>query len=449
MALGSILHRRISSQQTVTAVLLYPPAAVTIQPPTATLSASQTQPFTTGVTNAPIAGVSFSISPSGTGTIDTSGLYTAPGSITTQQVATLKATSWVDSTKFASATITLNPPPNSYIYHRTITIAHTKVPNTDQTNFPALFNSTDSLLKTVANGGHVQNANGYDIIFTSDAAGTVKLDHEIEYYNATTGQFVAWLPSPTLSHTTDTVIYLFYGNSGITTSQENKTAVWDSNFKGVWHLADNAANTTVKDSTSNANNGADSVNTSTRATTGEIDGALLFQNASSNSVSLDDSASLHVSSTFTFQGWVNVSSSPVGAYGLLTCTNPIGYNYAFLLNNNRSMQYRENNSSSGAGNNIGAVVPLNTWTFVTATFDGTNIRFYQNGALSATAASALGDSTFGACFMGGSFSSSNSYFDGTLDEMRLSASVRSPDWIAAEFNSQSSPSTFYTLSAEQ
>jgi hypothetical protein len=338
---------------------------------------------------------------------------------------------------------------NGYSFARSIAIAHAQVPNTDQSNFPVLFNTTDVVLKSATNGGHVQNANGYDIIFTSDAAVAVKLNHEIEYYNAATGQFVAWVRVPTVSHATpDTVIYLFYGNSSVSASQENATGVWDSNYKGVWHMGDNGPNTTVKDSTSN-NNGNDSVNTSTRTTAGQIDGALLFQSASGNWVSLGNSASLHVSSTFTFQAWVNLASTPTGAYGLLTCANTIGYNYAFLINNNRSFQYRENNSTSGAGNNIGFTVPLNAWAFVTATFDGTNIRFYQNDALFTTAASALGDSTLSGCFMGGSFTSSNYYFDGKLDEIRLSSNVRSADWIAAEYHNQNSPTSFYSLGSEQ
>jgi hypothetical protein len=81
---------------------------------------------------------------------------------------------------------------NGYSYGRVITIDHTKVPNADQVNFPVLISGTYSYLATVANGGRVQNANGYDIVFTSDAAGTNKLDHELESYNAATaraGQF--------------------------------------------------------------------------------------------------------------------------------------------------------------------------------------------------------------------------------------------------------------------
>jgi hypothetical protein len=99
---------------------------------------------------------------------------------------------------FATATteMALAQSGNGYSFARSIAIAHAQVPNTDQSNFPVLFNTTDALLKTVANGGHVQNANGYDIIFTSDAAGTVKLNHEIEYYSPSTGQFVAWVRVP-------------------------------------------------------------------------------------------------------------------------------------------------------------------------------------------------------------------------------------------------------------
>jgi hypothetical protein len=196
---------------------------------------------------------------------------------------------------------------SSYTYSRTVTIAHGQVPNTDQSNFPLLFNTTDPLLKTAANGGHVTNANGYDIIFTSDAAGTQKLNHEIESYNGSTGQFIAWVKISTLLHTTDTVVYLFYGNSSITTSQENKTGVWDSNYKLVYHMRDNAANVNVTDSTSNGYTGAAAANTSTKQTPGQIDGALTFNGTSDyvTSTSFRGPAD-----NITVEAWVKPSSVP-------------------------------------------------------------------------------------------------------------------------------------------
>src|SRR5439155_3519490 len=62
---------------------------------------------------------------------------------------------------------------------RSMTIDHTKVPST-QSNYTVLVSVTDPALKTVANGGHVANANGYDIGFYADSGGTTKLKWQVE-----------------------------------------------------------------------------------------------------------------------------------------------------------------------------------------------------------------------------------------------------------------------------
>ena len=60
-----------------------------------------------------------------------------------------------------------------------------------------LFSVTDNNLKTSPTG-HVQNSNGYDIIFratdttTCGGASVCTLDHEIERYNSSTGELIAW-----------------------------------------------------------------------------------------------------------------------------------------------------------------------------------------------------------------------------------------------------------------
>ena len=219
-------------------VTLMPTISVSVSPTTASLYGGQTQAFSATVTNTSNTAVTWSISPSGTGSIDQSGNYTAPATITTQQAITITATSQADTTKSANATAYLLPPcvSNGYTYVRTIVIDHTKVPNTDQANFPFLFSSIDPLLKTPSNGGHVTNTNGYDIIFASDPQGLNKLDFELEQYNPATGQVIAWMRVPAVSHTTDTVVYLFYGNANITATQANPTGVWSNGYSGVWHL---------------------------------------------------------------------------------------------------------------------------------------------------------------------------------------------------------------------
>src|SRR4029077_18306584 len=126
--------------------------------------------------------------------------------------------------------------PSGYEYRRTIIVDHTKVANADQTDFPVLVSGVSPYLATLGNGGLVQSANGYDIIFSSDPDGATKLDHEIDSYDPVTGTASFWVRIPTLSHSSDTIIYLLYGNPNITASQENKAGVWRNDYLSVYHL---------------------------------------------------------------------------------------------------------------------------------------------------------------------------------------------------------------------
>jgi len=90
-------------------VTLYPPISVTVSPTSVSpVYPSGTQQFTATVLNAfNNSNVTWSVS--GAGAISTSGLYTAPASITTGSTVTVTATSQQDTTKSASATVTLSP----------------------------------------------------------------------------------------------------------------------------------------------------------------------------------------------------------------------------------------------------------------------------------------------------------------------------------------------------
>src|SRR5258705_3241902 len=77
-------------------------------PTSASLFASQTQQFTTTVSGTTNTGVTWSMNPS-VGTLSTTGLYTAPLTISSRQTLTVTAASTADQTKVATVTINLNP----------------------------------------------------------------------------------------------------------------------------------------------------------------------------------------------------------------------------------------------------------------------------------------------------------------------------------------------------
>jgi type II secretory pathway pseudopilin PulG len=351
-------------------------------------------------------------------------------------------------------------------YYRTVTIDYTKVGtvnHTDQTNFPVLFAGTYSYLATVANGGNVTNANGYDITFTSDAAGHNLLPFERESWNASTGASVFWIKVPTVSHTTDTVIYLQYANSTITTDQSNKTGTWDSNFKGVWHLDESGNGTSgeFKDSTSNANNGTGGNGTSSQTptqTTGLIGYGQSFASASSQWIVKNSASNLpNINGNQTISFWYKVTSySSDPLFMVSTQTNGFlsGANEIPVSSSNLIVQTASSNPLAYTSSSPTA----NAWHMVTHTWDGTTHRLYIDGSQQVTGTTspdtgACGTITWGTVennSAGGGW-----YFNGLLDETQISNTARSADWIKTEYNSQSAPdkatygaSGFYTVGAQ-
>ena len=450
----------VSPTMIETVVVAPATGSVSVTPSSAILYGGQTQQFRASVFNASNQTVTWVISPSGSGAITAAGLYSAPASVSAQQTVTIVAVSQAYPTQSASATITLSPPQcasSGYGFQRAIVIDHTKVPNTDQADFPFLFSTTDPVFATTANNGHVANSNGYDIIFSTDPGGLTKLDHELEEYNPQTGQVVAWVRIPTLSHTTDTVLYVFYGNSGVTTSQQNPTGVWDSYYQAVYHLANTGTGTAV-DSTSNANSGT---LTSVSAASGQIDGAAGFNGLSSYiQIPSADFASYPTNFSASFGVWFKTASQGVilgQDDGTEPGGNPGGYVPSLYLDTAGSLRASMFWHGSPSSQIVtSAAYNDNKWHFAVDTFtNGTEELFVdgQNAGSQQTGENAYGASY--AYFLGtgdtATWPAANGswlYFNGALDEVKVSNVARSADWIATEYINQHSPSTFYTLYPE-
>lgn len=103
LAATSTSNNTISAQSTIT---LLPQLAMSLSPSSVNLLPSQTVQFYASLSNTVNYGLNWSINPN-VGQIGILGLYTAPASITSAQAVTVKATSTVDGTTAATATINL------------------------------------------------------------------------------------------------------------------------------------------------------------------------------------------------------------------------------------------------------------------------------------------------------------------------------------------------------
>jgi hypothetical protein len=103
----------------------------------------------------------------------------------------------------------------------------------------------------------------------------------------------------------DTVIYLWYGNGSITTSQENKPGVWDSSYQMVLHLAE--ASAPYQDSTVNAYSSA--VGTDPAQAPGRIGHGQSFQKALQQYIPFLGTQSPNPAQDSTIETWIKTSDS--------------------------------------------------------------------------------------------------------------------------------------------
>jgi len=134
------------------------------------------------------------------------------------------------------------------------------------TDFPVLL--TEATLPTEmldADGTYPALNGGGDIRFSSDSGGSTRLSCEIVDFttdnNPANGKGEIWVKVPTVSSSSNTSIWVWYDSSAASQPHPDSTygskSVWDSNYKGVWHLNESGNGTADEfaDATSNANDG--------------------------------------------------------------------------------------------------------------------------------------------------------------------------------------------------
>jgi hypothetical protein len=364
---------------------------------------------------------------------------------------------------------------STYTYYRAITVTSTAtVASGTNTNFPMLVSSTLASWEASSTGGsaRIQNLctapNGSqepcDLVFATSIAncGVSNLNFETEKYTSSTGALVDWVQVPSLL--AGTVIYACYDAASVTTDQSHPSSTWDTNYKGVYHLSDNAANTTVLDSTSNTDNLTSQRNTSNTASTAKIAGGQSW-NGSSDYAQSASTANFATQGSLTIQLWINANSLTGVANNLFERGDDNGaiVPHAWgiqALTNGSSIGFYVATSNGSTANAFfitsATTLTTGTWHQISMIFDSAanKLHLYIDGTEDANSPVSTDGQPIrvtGATefyTLGDNYSSNGRFFNGLEDEFRISHVIRSSSWILSEYNNQSSPSTFYSIGAE-
>ena len=302
------------------------------------------------------------------------------------------------------------------------------------------------------------------IVFTQDN-GTTQLAHQIETYNAGTGELMAWVEVPALSMAVDTDIYLYYGNNSAP-NQENPAATWSNGFEAVWHLSEvptGALGEIIDSAKTNHGTAEGAIGGYAASQPARFGTGLLFDGGD-DLIRVPDSADLDgISATGTISLWINWTSAADGDFQIVMASSnrfaaapdgPDGYEWASQLDGNHFFY-------PWGGDNLNYNLGLNPfingqWHHLAVTFEWATKEaiIYVDGAPMAytttnvpTYWTALASPM--EWLWGGNPDRPTRNFAGLFDEIRVASAVRPPSWIQTERQNQLNPAAFASPGPEE
>jgi hypothetical protein len=256
-----------------------------------------------------------------------------------------------------------------------------------------------------------------------------------------------WVQVPTIPTNGSGAIWARWGDtsaSGQLACTTNGTT-WDTNFKGVWHLATQGTTLSVTDSkavSSGVNHGA-------TATSGSADGAAAFVGSSSQWT--DTGYTPAGITDFTLSAWIKkdttgvvfpVSSRNSGTSAGICFLYEDGQGPEIAFNGSGGLSRKRWGSNLSAGFHHVVGTHVGGSSALTLVVDGVS-----GGTASETAATNPGDAATPLILGRDGNATTPWYFTGSLDEVRFSTVVRSANWVWAEYVNIASNTVFNNYGA--
>jgi len=306
-------------------------------------------------------------------------------------------------------------------YHKKVILP---VPTANLTDFPVC-------IKVVADTdiGAVCREDGFDIHFKA-GNGVTELKFERESFAVAAGAATGIFWVKTNVSTAGTFIFLCYGAN--TTDSSDAQNTWDSGFKAVYHMND-ATTSTILDSTANNNDGTKKGANEPIEATGKIGMGQDFDGAD-DAIAALTSTSLDFAGDFTLECWVKTTQAGIPTGGFIArMDGSYLRGYWLKLSSDKARFLARDGTTNGALPSI-ASINNDVWRHVVGRKTASTLEIYIDGILNNSISIAIGAITLVEPLRLGRHSlPGEGYYDGLVDEVRISSIARSAEWIAYEY----------------
>jgi hypothetical protein len=285
-------------------------------------------------------------------------------------------------------------------------------------------------------------SDGSDVRFAK-SDGT-ELFYEIERWDVAGAMAEIWVRLDTVYGNNGSQSFTMYWGKGDAVDRSNGDFVFDDaiGYAGAWHLNEDPSggSNAVKDRSPHSNHGTSGGSmTSSDLVSGNIGRALQFD-GSDDGITAADASSLDITSAVTVSAWFRAGSLDdwvrLAAKSHTSEASPYTV-YGLLLDDNDHI--RGEISDGGTQYFVNGSTTLNTADYFHAvfTYDGSNLKLYLNGSQEGNTTSHSGDVDANSqVFSIAKSGYDNDYFNGNIDEVRLSNTARSADWIKLSYQNQ-------------
>lgn len=158
-------------------------------------------------------------------------------------------------------------------------------------------------------------------------------------------------------------------------------------------------------------------------------GGVLVLDGTDDYVTAADSATLDQSGAFTLEAWVNLSN-PSSLQNLIDKSSGGNVNYRLFIENGHVGVF---STASGTVKTADNLVTADTWTHVSASFDGTNVTFFINGDQITSPQAFTSDGVnAGPLYIGRD--DVGRYVNGMIDDVRIWGDARTPEEIRDNYD---------------
>ena len=328
-----------------------------------------------------------------------------------------------------------------------LTVNASKVPG-DLTNFPILLTEDIVPSECLDKDGSYPSADGGGNIQLWDTkAGANRYDCEIVTFTThndpASGVAEIWVDVPAVNGTVDTTFWIWYAKPGesqpAADAAYGSEAVWDANFKMVQHMSEDPSGSSPQmiDSTSNDKNGTSAGTMLTEDLVAAQIGNGLDLDGSDDYINISQ---IVLNSNFSISFW---AKPDVGTnYQIITDDSGEIYSKGGITIFSSLWRIRETTGDGGSTVDTNSF-STSLWQFVTFTQSGTTVSAYYNGSLENNSTSFSPIDQIDQLFLGSDEGEIG--YNGKIDDVKVSNSARSANWIETEYNNQNEPSTFVTV----